>query len=146
MKYPSYIKEQDLKNTQFFYRKIREKQGIRQALIFKKLSLVAAYGQMYKGKITYSDFLREVNSFFKKQTWGTEDGYEEPFSEFWHIEDNQYKQDTASFYIKDRLIINATLKQIEEEIIYMLKIKYHFSVKPIYTDICKKILKEYEKK
>ena len=63
MKYPEYIDEELIKKTKELFNYIKQTQGTEEAFIFKKFSLVAAYGQMYVSKISYREFLDNFESY-----------------------------------------------------------------------------------
>jgi hypothetical protein len=60
MKIPPYIKKEDIEATAKLGRDIREEQGISAYLFFKRLATVAMYGEIERGKITYTDFLKDA--------------------------------------------------------------------------------------
>lgn len=65
MKLPPYITQQQKKEIALLFRYIRYTQGIKQALIYKKLVLTAAYGIMIMGKIDFEYFFRELERHIK---------------------------------------------------------------------------------
>ena len=60
MKIPPYIKKEDIEATAKLGRDIRKEQGISAYLFFKRLATVAMYGEIERGKITYTDFLKDA--------------------------------------------------------------------------------------
>ena len=65
MKYPSYLRECEIKQTISLFKTIRKRDGIEAADLFKRISLTAAYGELYLGKIEYQSFLNAVSQFLK---------------------------------------------------------------------------------
>lgn len=75
MKYPTYLTEYELKKTAELFHTIRQRFGLSQALIFKRMSLTAAYGSMYVWKIDYGEFLNIVIKYLDKPNILSFDGF-----------------------------------------------------------------------
>ena len=60
MKIPPYIKKEDIKATAKLGYDIRKEQGLSAYLFFKRFATVAMYGEIERGKITYTDFLKDA--------------------------------------------------------------------------------------
>ena len=117
MKYPSFIDETLIKKTISIYRKIRQRDGMEAAILFKKISLVAAYGNMYGDKIAYRQFLEDAEEYFEKEL---------SFMHFWGLkqdaDNRKYTPDTFKvFYVKERTIVYAPMEELEKEIMQTLK-------------------------
>lgn len=117
MKYPSFIDETLIKETISLYRKIRQRDGMEAAILFKRISLVAAYGDMYGDKITYRQFLEDAENYFEKEL---------SFMHFWGLkqdaDNRKYTPDTFKvFYVMERTIVYAPMEELEKEIMQTLK-------------------------
>lgn len=114
MKYPSYLRECEIKQTISFFKAIRKRDGIEAADLFKRISLTAAYGELYIGKISYSSFLDEVSRFFNLNY--------NNFIEFWNLKHEATLSKTYRVYnTNERIIVNGTMTELETEIITQLK-------------------------
>ena len=114
MKYPSYLRECEIKQTIHLFKKIRKRDGIEAADLFKRISLTAAYGELYLGKITYGSFLDEVSGFFNLNY--------SKFMEFWDLKHEAHLPKTYRVYnTNERIIVNGTMTELEQEIITQLK-------------------------
>ena len=60
MKIPPYIKKEDIQKTVQIANKIRNQEGISSYLFFKRLAIVAMYGELIILKISYHHFLQCV--------------------------------------------------------------------------------------
>lgn len=148
MKYPVYINEEEVKRTKELFNHIKQTQGTEEAFIFKKLSLAAAYGQMYVSKISYKEFLDKFESYLhnSQNTWRIKSfqrfGYDTPLvSHYWGI---GYCEGTA-FWVSHEHIRKDSIEQLEDAIIEELKkttIEHGIYTK--YRDDYINILKEYE--
>lgn len=126
MKFPTYITQKELEKTHDLYKKIRKIQDFTQAKFFKKIALAAAYGAMYKGKIDYTTFLSHVSNFFVFNSEHT------PITHFWNIKQDIEISPNSSdkiFYIKEKIILEGTIKDVEEEIKNVAR-KYKLEIKP----------------
>lgn len=114
MKYPSYLREFEIKQTISFFKTIRKRDGIEAADLFKRISLTAAYGELYIGKISYSSFLDEVSGFFNLNYSN--------FIEFWDLKHEAEASKTYRiFNTNEKIIVNGTMTELEQEIITQLK-------------------------
>lgn len=146
MKYPEYINEELVKKTKELFNHIKQTQGTEEAFLFKKLSLVAAYGQMYVSKKSYIDFLEgfEEYLFHEGNVWRKKSlqqfGCDKPLvSHYWGI---GYCDGTA-FWVSHEHIANDNIEQIEETIIEQLKRAYD-EVSTKYSEYCNEVIEEYE--
>ena len=119
MKYPSFIDETLIKETISLYRKIRQRDGMEAATLFKRISLVAAYGNMYIDKITYREFLEDAEKYFAIEE-------ELSFIHFWGLkqdaDNRKYTPDTFKvFYVKEKTVVYAPMEELEKEIMQTLK-------------------------
>lgn len=116
MKYPSYLTEHEIKVTIHFFKTIRQRDGIEAADLFKRISLTAAYGELYIGKIEYGSFLDEVSRFsFNNYNYSN-------FIEFWNLKHEATLSKTYRVYnINEKIIVNGTMTELETEIITQLK-------------------------
>ena len=114
MKYPSYLTEDEIKKTIYLFKTIRKRDGIEAADLFKRISLTAAYGELYQGKISYSSFLDEVSRFLNYSY--------NNFIEFWNL---KYEAKTSMvdrvYHTNERIIVNGTMTELETEIITQLR-------------------------
>ena len=150
MKYPAYITEEEVKRTKKLFNFIRQTQNIEEAFLFKKLSLVAAYGQMYASKISYREFLNDFENYLynSHNTWRIKSferfGYDTPLvSHFWAIGDCY----GTAFWVTHEHIIKDDMEQLEDAIIEELKKSFTITGHEIYTKYrnnYNNILKEYE--
>lgn len=145
MKYPKYVSEELIKKTKRLFNHIKQTQGTEEAFLFKKLSLVAAYGQMYDSKIPYEDFLGAFEEYLydKENVWRKKSfectGCKEPLiSHYWGI---GYLDGTA-FWVSHEHIANDNIEQIEETIIEQLE-KGHAVYKK-YGKYRNELIEEYE--
>ena len=114
MKYPSYLRECEIKQTISFFKTIRKKDGIEAADLFKRISLTAAYGELYLGKISYDSFLDEVSRFLNHSY--------NNFMEFWNLKHEATLAKTYRVYnTNEKIIVNGTMTELETEIITQLK-------------------------
>lgn len=150
MKYPKYLGENMIRKTKKLFNHIKQTQGTEEAFIFKKLSLVAAYGQMYVSKIPYRDFTESLERYLydKENIWRKKSfectGCKEPLvSHYWGI---GYMSGTA-FWVSNEHIANDNIEQLEKAIIQELKIKDYIpghKVYSTYEDYCNELIEEYE--
>ena len=150
MKYPEYINEELIKKTKKLFNHIKQTQGTEEAFLFKKLSLVAAYGQMYVSKIPYGDFLEgfEEYLYYNENVWRKKSfectGCKEPLvSHYWGI---GYMSGTA-FWVSHEHIANDDIEQLEKAIIEELKKAYGIvghEVYRKYNEYRDEIIEEYE--
>ena len=117
MKYPSYLTEDEIKQTIHLFKKIRQKDGIEAATLFKRISLTAAYGNMYGEKITYREFLEDAEKYFEKEL---------SFMHFWGLkqdaDNRKYTPDAFKvFYVMEKTIVYAPMEELEKEIMQTLK-------------------------
>ena len=112
MKYPSYLRECEIRQTINLFKAIRKRDGIEAADLFKRISLTAAYGELYLGKISYSSFLDEVSRFLSCSK----------FIEFWNLKHEATLAKTYRVYnTNEKIIVNGTMTELEQEIITQLK-------------------------
>lgn len=135
MKYPSFIDETLIKETISLYRKIRQRDGMEAADLFKRISLTAAYGELYSDKISYKAFLDEVYQFISRNN----------FLEFWHLkQEAQFVKHTFYvFRVSEKTIVNATIQELEQEIITQLK-EHLFVISSTKKQIYNQILQTYD--
>lgn len=108
MKLPTYVtKEQKIKILQLF-QLVKTTEGIKQALLLKRMILVAAYGTMISGKITFDDFIRELRNHLitKEKTLDT----------FWNIRDKALRQDAKMFLIPYEIVYRDNNNTLEKTI------------------------------
>ena len=114
MKYPSYLRECEIRQTIHLFKAIRQKYGIEAADLFKRISLTAAYGELYLGKISYSSFLDEVSRFLSYSSIN--------FIEFWNLKQEAEVSKTYTVYnTNEKIIVNGTMTELETEIITQLR-------------------------
>ena len=112
MKYPSYLRECEIRQTIHLFKAIRKRDGIEAADLFKRISLTAAYGELYQGKISYQSFLDEVSRFLSCSK----------FIEFWNLKHEATLAKTYRVYnTNEKIIVNGTMTELEQEIITQLK-------------------------
>lgn len=150
MKYPEYINEKLIKKTKELFNYIKQTQGTKEAFIFKKLSLVAAYGQMYVSKISYREFLNDFEEylFHEENIWRKKSlqkfGCAEPLvSKYWGIVDLK----GTAFWVSHEHIANDNIEQLEKAIIEQLKRAYGMVGHEVYTKYnkyCNEVIEEYE--
>jgi hypothetical protein len=149
MKYPEYINEELIKKTKELFNYIKQTQGTEEAFIFKKLSLAAAYGQMYVSKISYREFLANFESYLhdSQHRWRIkslqEFGCDKPLvSHYWGIGDNPIG---TAFWVSHEHIRKDNIEQLEDAIIEELKkTRVEDGIYTKYRDDYINILKEYE--
>lgn len=116
MKYPSYLRECEIKQTIHLFKAIRKRDGIEAADLFKRISLTAAYGELYLGKISYQSFLDEVSRFLNYSYSN--------FIEFWNLKHEAELPKTYTVYnTNEKIIVNGTMTELETEIITQLRNK-----------------------
>ena len=136
MKYPSYLTEKEITSTIHLFKKIRQKDGIEAADLFKRISLTAAYGELYLGKISYSSFLDEVSRFLKYSY--------NNFIEFWNLKHEAHLPKTYTVYnTNEKIIVNGTMTELETEIITQLK-EYPNLINPRRKEDYYQILIDYD--
>lgn len=136
MKYPSFINETLIKETISLYRKIRQRDGMEAATLFKRISLTAAYGELYLGKILYSSFLDEVSRFLNYSY--------NNFIEFWNIKHEAEMSIICRIYHTNvRIIVNGTMTELETEIITQLRNRLD-SINPRRKEDYNKIIENYD--
>jgi hypothetical protein len=136
MKYPSYLRECEIKQTISFFKTIRKKDGIEAADLFKRISLTAAYGELYLGKISYSSFLDEVSRFIKYSY--------NNFIEFWNLKHEATLSKTYRVYnTNEKIIVNGTMTELETEIITQLRNRLN-NINPRRKDDYYQILINYD--
>ena len=148
MKYPEYINEELIKKTKELFNYIKQTQGTEEAFIFKKLSLAAAYGQMYVSKISYREFLYNFEDYLhnSQHRWRIKSfqqlGCNKPLvSHYWGI---GYCNGTA-FWVSHEHIRKDSIEQLEDAIIEELKKStIGHGIYTAYRDDYNDILKEYE--
>ena len=134
MKYPSHLTESLIKETIDLFKQIKRKDGMEAADLFKRISLTAAYGELYSDKISYKAFLDEVYQFISRNN----------FLEFWHLkQEAQVKQTFYVFRVSEKTIVNATIQELEQEIITQLK-EHPFVISPTKKQIYNQILQTYD--
>lgn len=141
MKYPSFIDETLIKETISLYRKIRQRDGMEAADLFKRISLVAAYGNLYVDKITYGQFLEDAEEYFEFER-------ERSFIHFWGLKkdaDNRiYTPDRFKvFYVMEKTIVYAPMEELEKEIIQTLKQRLGYIRTSLKDDYCQ-IIHSYD--
>lgn len=150
MKYPEYINEELIKKTKELFNYVKQTQGTEEAFIFKKLSLAAAYGQMYVSKISYREFLDNFESYLhnSQDRWRRKSlqqlGCDKPLvSHYWGI---GYCDGTA-FWVSHEHIASDNIEQLEEAIIEQLKRAHGIVGHEVYTKYnkyCNEVIEEYE--
>lgn len=136
MKYPSYLREDEIKQTIRLFKKIRQKDGIEAADLFKRISLTAAYGELYLGKISYGSFLDDVSRFLKYSYSN--------FIEFWNLKHEANLPKTYRVYnTNGKIIVNGTMTELETEIITQLRNKPN-NIKPRRKEDYNKIIENYD--
>ena len=150
MKYPKYVGEELIKKTKRLFNHIKQTQGTEEAFLFKKLSLVAAYGEMYVSKIPYRNFLGafEEYLYFQEDVWRKKSfertGCKEPLvSHYWGIGDTS----GTAFWVSHEHLVNDDIEQLEKAIIEQLKRKDYTAGHEIYSkyeDYCNEVIEEYE--
>lgn len=134
MKYPSYLRECEIKQTIHLFKKIRQKDGIEAADLFKRISLTAAYGELYLEKISYRSFLDEVSRFLNYSN----------FIEFWHLKHEANLPKTYRVYnTNEKIIVNGTMTELETEIITQLRNRLE-SINPRRKEDYNKIIENYD--
>jgi len=136
MKYPSYLRECEIKQTIHLFKAIRKRDGIEAADLFKRISLTAAYGELYLAKISYSSFLNEVSTFLAHSY--------SSFIEFWHLKDEAEAAKTYRIYnTNEKIIVNGTMTELEQEIITQLRNRPNF-INPRRKEDYNKIIEDYD--
>lgn len=136
MKYPSYLRECEIKQTISFFKTIRKKDGIEAADLFKRISLTAAYGELYLGKISYQSFLDEVSRFIKYSY--------NNFIEFWNLKHEATLAKTYTVYnTNEKIIVNGTMTELETEIITQLRNRLN-NINPRRKEDYNKIIENYD--
>ncbi len=136
MKYPSYLRECEIRQTIHLFKAIRQKYGIEAADLFKRISLTAAYGELYLGKISYSSFLDEVSRILKYSY--------NNFIEFWNLKNEAELPKTYRVYnTNEKIIVNGTMTELETEIITQLRNRPN-SINPIRKEDYNKIIENYD--
>lgn len=136
MKYPSYLREYEIKQTIHLFKKIRQRDGMEAATLFKRISLVAAYGELYIGKITYGSFLDVVSTFLEYSY--------SSFIEFWHLKYEAEQSETYRVYnTNEKIIVNGTMTELETEIITQLRNRPD-SINPRRKEDYNKIIEDYD--
>lgn len=134
MKYPSYLTEDDIKKTIYLFKTIRQRDGIEAADLFKRISLTAAYGELYLRKISYSSFLDEVSEFLNYNN----------FIEFWNLkQEAEISIICRVYHTNERIIVNGTMTELETEIITQLRNKPN-SINPRRKEDYNKIIENYD--
>ena len=136
MKYPSYLREYEIRQTIRLFKAIRKRDGIEAADLFKRISLTAAYGELYRGKISYNSFLNEVSIDFN---YGNIN-----FIEFWNLKHEAEVSKTYRVYnTSERIIVNGTMTELETEIITQLRNRPN-SINPRRKEDYNKIIEDYD--
>ena len=136
MKYPSYLREYEIRQTIHLFKAIRKRDGIEAADLFKRISLTAAYGELYQGKISYQSFLDEVSRFFNLNY--------NNFIEFWNLKLEAELPKTYQVYnTNEKIIVNGTMTELETEIVTQLK-GYPNLINPRRKEEYYQILKDYD--
>lgn len=137
MKFPPYISDNERELTRKLYLQVRKKQGIEQASIFKKLALVAAYGEMYQGKIDYSEFITVIEKRIKNNVL---------VSDFWDLRIDAERNSPSDmvYHIKEKSIVFNKPKDLEKEIIITLKKHYPYAIRENKRKYCEKIIEDYD--
>ena len=136
MKYPSYLRECEIKQTISLFKTIRKRDGIEAADLFKRISLTAAYGELYLGKIEYQSFLNAVSQFLKYNNIN--------FIEFWNLKYDAELHETYRVYnTNENIIVNGTMTELETEIITQLRNKPN-SINPRRKKDYNKIIENYD--
>ena len=109
------------------------------ATLFKRISLVAAYGNLYVDKIAYGQFLEDAEEYFEK---------EHSFIHFWGLKEDadnrKYTPDTFKvFYVMEKTIVYAPMEELEKEIIQTLKQRLGYIKTSLKDDYCQ-IIHSYE--
>jgi len=107
MKVPTYITKEQLKKSRKLFDDVAKQQGLHNAMIAKKLMLVAMYGTMIKNKISYEDFIGLLTRRLE---------IKENIKSFWDLT-KKAQQNNYVFCIKADIILNGTLAQVELEIV-----------------------------
>ncbi len=139
MKYPSYLREYEIKQTIHLFKKIRQRDGIEAADLFKRISLTAAYGELYLGKILYNTFLDEVSRFLNYSNYINSN-----FIEFWNLKYEAEQSETYRVYnTNEKIIVNGTMTELETEIITQLRNRPN-SINPRRKEDYNKIIEDYD--
>ena len=115
MKYPTYLTEYELKKTAELFHTIRQRFGLSQALIFKRMSLTAAYGSMYAWKIDYGEFLNIVIRYLDKPKILSFDG-------FWNLKGEADRNlhayyDYEVYHVRKEHIVYDSMRDFEKNLI-----------------------------
>ena len=114
MKLPPYIQETQKKDAAALFHMVRQTQGIEQALLMRKLMLVAAYGEMIWGKITFYEFIQKLKKHIAKG---------EKINTFWGLSSYSRVNTEEIFRIPCRIIVYENQNALEEEIQFVYKTK-----------------------
>lgn len=123
MKLPSYITIKQKKEINKLIYHIRHHEGIKQALLLKKMAIVAAYGTMINGKIDFDTFIENL-----KYNLITK---EESINSFWNIKERSKTTEEKMFLIPFQTIFKGTQHDVEIQMqtlyttINLGKIKYN---------------------
>lgn len=123
MKLPTYITIEQKKEINKLIYHVIHHEGIKQALLLKKIATVAAYGTMIYGKIDFNTFINYLKLHLLAQ--------EKPINTFWDIEERS-ETTNKMFLIPYQTIYKGTQRDVEMQIqtlyttINLQKIKYPY--------------------
>lgn len=115
MKISPYITIENKKEIAKLFHKVRQKYGIKQAYLLKKIALVATYGTMMNGKISFEQFISilKIHLEINKRPMNTFCGFNVPYK----INDER----ETLFSIPHKTIYYGTIKEVEDAIIKMFR-------------------------
>ena len=130
MKLPPHITLEDKKEIAKLFHTTRQKYGINDALLLEKMALVAAYGTMISGKITFQEFIREL--YYHIALGGN------PMTHFWGFHSQRRVENDKLFNIPYKLIKYGNKNELESTIYDTVK-NCHW-IKTSFQEYVKKFL------
>lgn len=124
MKLPTYITREQKKEINKLIYHVRHHEGIKQALLLKKMATVAAYGTMINGKIHFDTFIESLKNNLITR--------ENSMDAFWHIKERSKTTENKMFLIPFQTVYKGTQHDVEMQIqtlyatINIQKIKYEY--------------------
>lgn len=136
MKLPPYIQETQKKDAAALFHMVRQTQGIEQALLMRKLMLVAAYGEMILGKIKFYEFIQKLKKHIAQG---------EKINTFWGLSSYSRVDTEEIFRIPYKIIVYESQNALEEEIQFVYKTRLRtWDIRPQYVEDYLKMFKQHK--
>ena len=112
MKLPIYVTIEDKQKIAKLIHKVRKEQGYKNVSLLQKIILVAAYVSMVQGKITFANFLQDIERHVF---------YSESIKNFWKFEYKAKYTQEKFFGVPYKIVYEENINTVEQ---YIIRIFY----------------------